>query len=146
MGHFPWLCWKNRGYFLFRRLLPHFQHRVVAAPLPQELLVNPGCFTSAGIASQADGLVFACSEGGGSGGILGISRHGWCPLKCSTCPTFGLQNYPVTGLLLSNISKLGRARRWGSTADAWVYAGLGGEEWGDADQGGPRLLDGIING
>lgn len=30
----------------------------------QELLVNPGCFTSAGIASQADGLVFACSEGG----------------------------------------------------------------------------------
>ena len=79
-------------------------------------------------------------------GILGISRHGWCPLKRPTCPTFGLPNYPVTGLILSNISKLGRARRWGSTADAWVYAGLGGEEWGDADQGGPRLMDGIING
>ena len=31
-------------------------------------------------------------------GILGISRHGWCPLKCPTCPTLGLQNYPVTGL------------------------------------------------
>lgn len=30
----------------------------------QELLVNPGCFTSAGIASQVDGLLFACSEGG----------------------------------------------------------------------------------
>ena len=30
---------------------------------PQELLVNPGCFTSAGIASQVDGLLFACSEG-----------------------------------------------------------------------------------
>jgi len=40
--------------------------------LPQELLVNPGCFTSAGIASQADGLVFACSEGGGSGGFWGF--------------------------------------------------------------------------
>eukprot|EP00435_Cladocopium_sp_Y103_P030482 s2059_g7.t1 len=30
----------------------------------QDLLVNPGWFTSAGIASQVDGLVFACSEGG----------------------------------------------------------------------------------
>lgn len=37
-----------------------------------------------------------------------------------------------------NRSKLG-ARRWGSTADACVHAGLGGGS-GDADQGGPGVL------